>query len=105
LCSQNLASGGVEQETPHPPKEQKTRVRIPPGYMFFIENAALQFFILGMIHTYVHMETKLNRALVRQGFLRSGATRLFVKKFCQKSAQNRASRIKNFYLTELLIEI
>jgi hypothetical protein len=27
--------GGVAQWTSHPPQEQKTRVRIPPGYKIF----------------------------------------------------------------------
>jgi hypothetical protein len=31
----------VEQWTSHPPKEQKTRVRIPPGVKDFRENIAV----------------------------------------------------------------
>jgi hypothetical protein len=38
--------GGVAQWTSHPPKEQKTRVRIPPGYKVFKENIAMLLCII-----------------------------------------------------------
>jgi hypothetical protein len=40
-----LRPGGVAQRPSHPPQEQKTRVRIPPGYKVFKEkhsNAVVQ---------------------------------------------------------------
>jgi hypothetical protein len=33
--------GGAAQWTSHPTQEQKTRVRIPPGYKVFRENIAM----------------------------------------------------------------
>jgi hypothetical protein len=35
LNSSCIAPGGMAQSTPQPPQEQKTQVRIPPGYKFF----------------------------------------------------------------------
>jgi hypothetical protein len=42
----SLPWGGVAQWTLHPPQEQKTRVRIPPGYTVFREDITVLFITL-----------------------------------------------------------
>jgi hypothetical protein len=44
-----ISPGGMARWTSHPPQEQKTRVRIPPGYRVFRENKAMLFCLIDLI--------------------------------------------------------
>jgi hypothetical protein len=58
LTFSTISPGGVAQVTSHPPQEQKTQVRIPPGYKGFRENIAMLLCILNMQCLYVKNRNK-----------------------------------------------